>query len=135
MKKVLANLILINILAILLLPSLVSAAVPPPRMAVPPPRSPQFAAAAGGIEIKPPITITTIPELVEVITNWAFWLGMVLAPLMILVGAFYFLTAAGDPKRIATGKKVILWTIVGLGIILFSKVIISIIESILKGTP
>lgn len=88
-----------------------------------------------GVEIEPPITVTTIPELVETITTWAFQLGLILAPLMILVGAFYFLTAGGSPERIKTGQKIMLWTIIGLGIILFSRVIISIITSILKGTP
>ncbi len=88
-----------------------------------------------GVEIEPPITVTTIPELVNTITTWAFRLGLILAPLMILVGAFYFLTAGGSPERVKTGQKIMLWTIIGLGIILFSRVIISIIESILKGTP
>lgn len=88
-----------------------------------------------GVEIEPPITVTTIPELVKTITTWAFRLGLILAPLMILVGAFYFLTAGGSPERIKTGQKIMLWTIIGLGIILFSRIIISIIESILKGTP
>jgi len=87
-----------------------------------------------GIEIEPPINVKTIPELVNVITTWAFLLGMILAPLMILVGALYFMTAGGSPERVKTGQKIIFWTIVGLGIILFSKVIISIIEGILKGT-
>ncbi len=88
-----------------------------------------------GVEIEPPITVTTIPELVNTITTWAFRLGLILAPLMILVGAFYFLTAGGSPERVKTGQKIMLWTIVGLGIILFSRIIISIIEGILKGTP
>lgn len=88
-----------------------------------------------GIEIEPPITVQTIPELIETIATWAFRIGLILAPLMILVGAFYFLTAAGSPERVRTGQKIILWTIVGLGIILFSRIIISIITDILKGTP
>lgn len=92
-------------------------------------------AVANDIEIKPPINVQTIPELVNTITTWAFRLGLILAPLMILVGAFYFLTAAGSPERVRTGQKIILWTVIGLGIILFSRIIISIIESILKGTP
>ena len=92
-----------------------------------------FIVAGNDVTIEPPITVTTIPDLINTITDWAFYIGVVLAPLMILVGAFYFMTAAGDPNKIATGKKIILWTIVGLAIILFSKGIISIIESGLGG--
>ncbi|RLC40375.1 MAG: hypothetical protein DRH33_00250 [Candidatus Nealsonbacteria bacterium] len=84
-----------------------------------------------GITIEPPISATSIPALVDRITNWTFYIGIILAPLMILVGAFYFMTAAGDPNRVETGKKIIFWTIVGLAIILLSRMIIGIIRSIL----
>jgi len=83
------------------------------------------------ITIEPPISATSIPALVDRITNWTFYIGIILAPLMILVGAFYFMTAAGDPNRVETGKKIIFWTIVGLAIILLSRMIIGIIRSIL----
>ena len=85
----------------------------------------------GEVEIESPLRVKTIPELIERIVQYVFWIAVVLAPLMILVGAFYFMTAAGDPKRVETGKKIIIWTIVGLGIILFSRAIISIIRSVL----
>ena len=86
----------------------------------------------GEVEIESPLRVKTIPELIDRIVQYIFWIAMVLAPLMILVGAFYFMTAAGDPKRIETGKKVILWTIVGLAVILFSRGIIAVIRSILS---
>ncbi|MBZ9573062.1 hypothetical protein KJA17_02695 [Patescibacteria group bacterium] len=86
-----------------------------------------------GIEIENPLDVESIPELIDNIVQFIFWIAVVLAPLMILVGAFYFITAAGDPKRVETGKKIILWTIVGLAIILFSRGIISIIRSVLAG--
>ena len=86
-----------------------------------------------GITIESPIPATSIPALVDRITNWTFYIGIILATLMILVGAFYFMTAAGDPNRVETGKKIIFWTIVGLAIILLSRAIIGIIKSILTG--
>jgi len=88
---------------------------------------------AQDVTISSPIAATSVPALVNRITNYAFYIGIILAPLMILVGAFYFMTAAGDPNRVETGKKIIFWTIVGLAIILFSRAIISIIRSILGG--
>jgi len=88
--------------------------------------------AIGEVTIESPITATSVPALINRVVNYVFWIAVVLAPLMILVGAFYFMTAAGDPKRVETGKKVILWTIVGLAVILFSRGIISVIRSILS---
>ncbi len=74
-----------------------------------------------------------ISEVVDSVINYAFLAAMVVAPLIILFGAFTFMTAAGDPEKVATGKKIIFWAIVGLAIALFSKVIISIVKSILSG--
>ena len=80
-----------------------------------------------------PITATSVPALVKTITNWVFYIAIVLSPLMILIGAFFLMTAAGDPKRVETGKKFILWTIVGIAVILFSRVIIGIVRGVLGG--
>ena len=87
--------------------------------------------AVGEVTIESPITATSVPALINNIVKYVFWIAMVLAPLMILVGAFYFMTAGGNPERVKTGQKIILWTIVGLAVILFSRGIISVIRSIL----
>lgn len=50
---------------------------------------------------------------------------------MIIIGAFYLLTAAGDPKRVGTGKTIIIYTLIGLTIILFARALIAMIESLI----
>ena len=85
------------------------------------------------ITIESPISATSIPALVDRITNWVFYIGIILAPLMILWGAFTFMTAAGQPNKIETGKKIIFWTIAGLVVILLSRMIIGIVTGILSG--
>ncbi len=83
--------------------------------------------------ICPATSYREISEVINSVINYAFLAAMVVAPLIILLGAFTFMTAAGDPEKVATGKKIIFWAIVGLAIVLFSKVIISIVKSILSG--
>jgi len=78
-----------------------------------------------------PIGITSIEDLIRVITNYIFYLAIIIAPVMIIIGAFMFMTSAGDPKKVSTGKNIILWTVVGLAVILFSKGIMSLIKSVL----
>jgi len=51
--------------------------------------------------------------------------------LIIIIGAFYLLTAAGDPKRIGTGKTIITYALIGLVVILFARALIYVIESII----
>lgn len=72
-------------------------------------------------------------RLFEKIINFLFYLAIVLAPLMILIAAFLFLTSAGDLKRIQQAKSMITWTIIGFTVILLSKGLIIVIRGILGG--
>ncbi len=87
--------------------------------------------ASAQIEIKNPLEYDTFEELLGVIINFLFWVAVAISPLLILIGAFYFITAAGDPTRIETGKKIILWTCVGLFIILFAWGLIALVKTVL----
>ena len=129
-KRGLSSLALISILTTLfIIPSLVLSQAAPPS-ATPPPHLPQGLAS---ITFKNPIHATSVQALINSTINYIFLLSLVIAPLMILVGAFYLMTSAGDTKRVDTGKKIIFWEVVGFAIILFSRVIISIIKAILGG--
>jgi len=86
------------------------------------------------IKIDNPLKAKNLEELVEGIINFIFWVATALAPLMIVIAAFYFVTSAGNPKQIDTAKKIILYTVIGYGIILLSKGIIIVLRDILGVT-
>ncbi|MDO8524510.1 MAG: CARDB domain-containing protein [bacterium] len=71
-------------------------------------------------------------DLINNVSGWIFKLALIIAPLMILLGGFYMLTAAGEPARSTQGKTIITWALVGLAVILAAKAFISIITSVLK---
>jgi len=50
---------------------------------------------------------------------------------MIIIGAFYLITASGDPDRVNTGRKIITWTIVGIAVVLLAASLIPVIKEIL----
>lgn len=83
------------------------------------------------VEIENPLEYESFNELIEGLIKYILWVAIALAPLLILIGAFYFLTAAGNPERIQTGKRIILWTCIGLIIILFAWGLVALIESVL----
>ncbi len=83
------------------------------------------------IEIENPLEYGSFGELVEGLIKYILWVATALAPLLILIGAFYFMTAAGNPDRIQTGKRIILWTCIGFGIILFAWGLVALIEILL----
>jgi len=77
-------------------------------------------------------THTDLEKLINEIMKWLLIFSLTLAPLMILLGGFYMLTAAGEPRRSTQGKTIITWAVIGLAVILFAKAFTSIITSILK---
>jgi hypothetical protein len=74
----------------------------------------------------------TFSGLLEKIVGWLITIGTPIATLMVIVGAFQMLFAQGDPKRFETGKKTILYTVIGYGIILIGWGFTTIIQDVLS---
>ena len=75
----------------------------------------------------------SLSSLITTISNYIFYLGIVLAPLMIVIGAFLFMTSGGSPEKTRLGKSIIIWAVIGLGFILFAKAVSGVISGILFG--
>lgn len=88
---------------------------------------------AQGIEFPNPFEYDTIQELVDDIINLIFILSWILAPLMIIIGAFYIMSSGGDPSRRQTGIKIIQYALIGAGMILGAKLIVWFIREFLSG--
>lgn len=88
--------------------------------------------SSGGLNINPPGGLpTNVCTLLSNITDFLFLVVAPLAGLMILWAAFQILTAAGDPAKFATGKRTIVYALIGLGVVILSKGIVAIIVSLL----
>lgn len=63
---------------------------------------------------------------------WPIFLGAVV--IMLIFAGFLFVTASGDPSKVSTAKKAVLWTIIGIvvGIAAFSAY--GIIGGVIGGT-
>jgi len=78
-----------------------------------------------------PFGPSSISSVIENITKWVFYLTVIIAPLLVVYGAFLMLTSTGDPEKAGKAKKIILWAIVGLSVILFSRGILSLVSKII----
>ena len=75
----------------------------------------------------------TITELIAKITDWlAKTLAPIVVTIMVIVGAYQILFAAGDVEKIKTGRKTIVYAVVGYALVLIGLGITGIIESLLK---
>ncbi len=92
-----------------------------------------FPSIGEGIEIPNPLRHRTLEGLINALVNFVFWVTMALAPLMIIIGGFYFVTALGDPKKIETGKNIIIWTVTAIIVVLLARGLIALLRNILGG--
>lgn len=83
------------------------------------------------VEFQNPLEYETFGELIDAIIDFIFYIAVVVAPLMIIIGAFYLLTAGGDPKKIGTGKNIIIYTLIGLAIVMLARGLIAMVESVI----
>jgi hypothetical protein len=87
----------------------------------------------GSVCIDNPLQANNLEELVNNIINFIFWVGMALTPIMIIIAGFNFITAAGDPKKVTTAKNIMIWTAVGLAIILLAKGLVAVLKGVIGG--
>ncbi len=87
-----------------------------------------IASLAGIIRIENPLEADTFAELIGNIIDFIFTIALFIAPLMIMIGAFYFLTAVEDVQKVETGKKIILYTIIGFVIIMLSRGLVELLR-------
>ena len=73
-----------------------------------------------------------VMEMISSITNWLFAILLIMAAIFIIIAGFYFVTAMGDPAKILIAKKIILWTLIGLLVIMASKGLIALVQVIFK---
>ena len=82
------------------------------------------------VEIKNPLKWDSFTGLLNAIIDFLFNISLGVAPIMIIVAGFYFITAEGDPEKVKTAKQIILWTLVGLLVIIGAKGLIALFGQI-----
>ena len=93
--------------------------------------------SGGGLptfQISNPIALsgdTSLEGIINSITNFLITIGIPLAGLMYLWAGFQFLTAGGDSKKVAGAKKTIIYTTIGVAILLTAKGIAVVVQGIL----
>lgn len=87
---------------------------------------------SGPIDLPNPLGTTDIAELLNRITGFLLTIAAPIAAVVIIIGAFQMLFAAGNPEKFKTGQKTILYAAIGFAIVLIAKGITSIIEGILQ---
>ncbi|MBP7114414.1 MAG: hypothetical protein KBA40_03100 [Candidatus Peribacteraceae bacterium] len=75
-------------------------------------------------------TATSISELVFKIINFILDIALLLAVLAIIIAGLYLITSQGEEGQKDKAKKIIFYAIIGVLLILFSRAIVMLINSI-----
>ena len=67
------------------------------------------------------------------IINWIFWLLIVLTVIFVLVAAFKYLTAAGDPEKVKSAGSTLLYAAIAVVVALIAKGLPLIISTFIGG--
>ena len=80
-----------------------------------------FASPSFAFTIDNPLNSLDLATLIGNITNFVFLISITLAPLMIILAGFYYVTANGDPEKVKKANNILLYTAIGIAVILLSR--------------
>lgn len=76
-------------------------------------------------------SLQSVLQLMCTVFAWAFWFLIVLAIIFIIVAAFKYLTASGDPEKVKGAGTMLIYTAVAIVVALLARAIPLVIGSFL----
>ena len=55
-------------------------------------------------------------DIIAVVSNWVFAIFLAIAVIFLVLGAFEFVTGEGNPEKVSSAKKRLLYAIIGIAI-------------------
>lgn len=77
-------------------------------------------------------SIGEIEQIINNVMTYVAEIGGALAVLLIIYASFNYLTAYGNEEKVSAAKKMILWTIIGIVVIMLAKILIATIVGFVK---
>ena len=78
-------------------------------------------------QVRPLTSHNSVADLLNGIVDFLYNISFLIAPLMIIIAGFIFVTSAGIPKKIAKAKDILLYTFVGFLVIGLARGLINLI--------
>jgi len=84
----------------------------------------------GTVEITNPLTATDFKDFIDKIVSFLFTISLLIVPILLVAAGIMFLTAQGDPTKVGTAKKMVLYTLIGFAIISLARVFVKLIYQV-----
>ena len=76
-------------------------------------------------------SLQSVLQLMCTVFAWAFYFLIVIAVIFVIVAAFKYLTAAGDPEKVKGAGTMLLYTAIAIGVALLARAIPLVVASFL----
>jgi|GEM_PF-6097115 len=86
---------------------------------------------SGDFSLPPTTKAKSIEDLLRAVAGFLLTIAIPIATIMVIIGAFQILTSGGSPDKVTTGKKTIIYAVVGLAIIALFRVLLAILGQLL----
>ena len=133
MKKFLPALVLLGFLTVMLVPMIVSAQVT--QCTLKHDITDFDPVCTAGATVTEAVTkawgMCCLLDAVYTVTDWIFFIIIVVVGLLVIWGAFTIVTAGGAPEKATSGRNFILYALIGLAVALLAKAIPSIVSALL----
>jgi len=83
------------------------------------------------VTFTPSTNNTSFEQIIDAIINYIFLAGVIIFPIMAIIAGFLFLSSGGDPSKVKKAKDILLYSVIGLFIVLLARGIISVIKSVI----
>ena len=64
------------------------------------------------------------------IVNWLFTVLLIVAVIFILIAAFNFITAAGDPEKVKTARQFVIYALIGVVVAFLARGLVGFVGNI-----
>lgn len=85
------------------------------------------------IGLQNPLQAESFEELIEDIIDWVANIGILIAVGMIIYSGVLFMIAGGTEENITKAKKTLMWSLIGLAVLIMGKNWVTLVRSILGG--
>ncbi|MBI4119494.1 MAG: hypothetical protein HY456_01440 [Parcubacteria group bacterium] len=92
--------------------------------------------AAAQIQSPPQAPVTRIEDLIRVLNtlvNWLFAILMIIAVIFIFYAAYLYLTAGGDPEKVKTATKQLVFAAIAIAVALIAQGVKFVVSQLLGG--
>lgn len=72
--------------------------------------------------------VSTLSQLIEAVIGFFLTFGIYLGVFFIVLSGFKFVMARGNTTKLGEAKSMLLWTLIGLGVVLAAKFFAAVIE-------